>query len=299
MSDLPKSLRADLSEAFELWSTRVVSVRSAEDGTRKLLLRFDSGGETECVLLPGRRHRSICVSTQVGCAMGCRFCASGLAGVDRNLTSGEILEQMARLQQQLKPAERISHMVVMGMGEPLANLDQLLPALDEAHRAECLGISVRRITISTVGIPEGIRRLARHPHHYHLAISLHAPNDSLRDELVPVNRQVTLRRLLEAADAYFEVTRRRLTFEYVLLAGVNDLPEHARQLARLIGNRTALVNLIPYNRVPDLPYRTPSPAATAQFQRLLEEGGLNVQVRTRKGDRIDAACGQLRRATLQ
>jgi 23S rRNA (adenine2503-C2)-methyltransferase len=192
-------------------------------------------------------------------------------------------------------SERLSHVVVMGMGEPLLNLDALLPALAVAASRDGLGISVRRVTISTVGLPEGIRRLARENCPYHLAVSLHAADDALRNKLVPANRGFGIAAILAAADEYFELTGRRVTFEYVLLAGVNDQPEHARQLVRFLRGRPALVNLIPYNPVPGLPYRTPSPAATAQFVEILTEGGLTAAIRYRKGDRIGAACGQLRR----
>jgi 23S rRNA (adenine2503-C2)-methyltransferase len=295
MSNLPRTLRRMLGESFDLWTTRVAAHRQADDGTEKLLLELQDGGRIECVLLPERQRRSICISTQVGCAMGCVFCASGLLGVERNLTTGEIVEQALQLQQLLPAEERLSHLVVMGMGEPLANLDQLLPALDQVSSPQALGISVRRITISTVGIPAAIQRLARHEHHYHLAVSLHAPNDQLRNQLVPVNRKIGLRRLLQAADEYFEVSGRRLTYEYVLLADVNDRDEHAAELIQLLRGRAALLNVIPYNPVAGLAYRTPSGRAIRRFGELLEAGGLNVQFRQRKGDSIDAACGQLRR----
>ncbi len=183
----------------------------------------------------------------------------------------------------------------MGTGEPLLNLDSLLPALEIASARDGLGISVRRITISTVGLPAGMRRLAEENCPYHLAVSLHAADDALRNELVPANRGIGIAAILAAADRYFELTGRRVTFEYVLLAGVNDQPEHARQLVDLLRGRPALINLIPYNAVPGLPYRPPAPAVTAQFVELLTQGGLNVNIRYRKGDRIGAACGQLRR----
>jgi 23S rRNA (adenine2503-C2)-methyltransferase len=184
----------------------------------------------------------------------------------------------------------------MGMGEPLANLDALLPALAEANRSDGLGISARRITISTVGLPKAIDRLARHDQSYRLAISLHAPNDELRNELVPVNRQIGLAEIMAAADRYFDVSGRRLTFEYVLLANVNDEPAHAARLARLLAGREALLNIIPYNTVAGLPYRTPSPDRQQAFREIIRRGGVRVQFRHRKGDRIDAACGQLRRS---
>jgi 23S rRNA (adenine2503-C2)-methyltransferase len=297
MTDLPAKLRAELAGEFRIWTTQIARHSSADDGTEKLLLQLEDGGQIECVLLRDGARRSICISTQVGCGMGCVFCASGLDGVARNLTSGEIVEQMLRLQQLLPAEERLSHLVVMGMGEPLANLERLLPALDEAHREDGLGISVRRITISTVGLPPAMDRLTQANCQYHLAVSLHAPNDALRSQLVPVNKRIGLQNVLEAADRYFEASGRRLTFEYVLLAGINDQPVHARQLAALLRGRAALLNVIPYNPVTGLPYQTPLPLAQKRFREILEHGGVNVQFRERKGDAISAACGQLRRSS--
>ena len=295
MSDLPKRLRKELAESMPLWQAQTLQHTTADDGTEKLLLQLESSGQVECVLLRGRVRRTICISTQVGCGMGCVFCASGLDGVERNLTTGEIVEQMLRLQQLLKPDERLSHVVVMGMGEPLANLDALLPALDEARRPDGLGISARRITISTVGLPAAIDRLAQSEPHYRLAISLHAPNDELRNQLVPVNDKIGLNAILAAADGYFDVSGRRMTFEYVLLADVNDRPQHAKQLARLLAGREALLNIIPYNPVDGLSFRTPTQEQQQEFRCILETAGVRVQFRHRKGSRIDAACGQLRR----
>jgi 23S rRNA (adenine2503-C2)-methyltransferase len=275
-----------------------VTHKRTADGTEKLLVELADGQQIECVLLRDGQRRTICISTQVGCAMGCVFCASGLAGVARNLTAGEIVEQMLLLDRLLPQGERLSHIVVMGMGEPLANLDGLLPALDEASAADGLGISARRITISTVGLPPGVRRLAEQNCRYNLAVSLHAPDDALRNQLVKVNRSIGLSEILQAADHYFDVSGRRLTFEYVLLAGLNDQPEHARRLAALLGKRTALLNLIPYNPVAELPYQTPSHTAVSRFVDMVRAAGINVQIRERKGDQIDAACGQLRRGRL-
>jgi 23S rRNA (adenine2503-C2)-methyltransferase len=297
MTDLPKSLREALEQEFAIWTTKIVRHSRADDGTEKLLLELGDGGRIECVLLRDGTRRTICISSQVGCAMGCVFCASGLDGVDRNLSAGEIVEQMLRLQQLVEPDLRLSHIVVMGMGEPLANLDRLLPALEVASSEEGLGISPRRITISTVGLPPAIRRLTERGVHYNLAVSLHAPNDELRNRLVPVNKNVGLAAILEEADRYFEASGRRLTFEYVLLSGINDQEIHARQLVKLLRGRTALLNVIPYNPVADLPYETPSSAAAKRFREILEQGGINVQFRERKGDKINAACGQLRRVT--
>ena len=299
MTNLPAPLRAQISEGCDLWTSRVVRHSRAEDGTEKLVLVLADGGRIECVLLCDGLRRTICISTQVGCAMGCVFCASGLDGVDRDLTSGEIVEQMLLLQRLLPPSERLSHIVVMGMGEPLANLDRLLPALELACDAGGLGISARRITISTVGLPKAIHRLCDNRPWYQLAVSLHAPDDHLRNELVPASKNISLQSILDAADRYLEVSGRRLTFEYVLLAGVNDRTSHAHGLVRLLGRRTALVNVIPYNPVAGLPYRTPSSGTLARFRAVLEAGGMTVKVRQRKGDKIDAACGQLRRVPLE
>ncbi len=299
MSDLPLSLRESLAEHYRIWSSEIVRHTQAEDGTEKLLLRLADASDVECVLLRDGSRRTICISTQVGCAMGCVFCASGLEGVKRNLSTGEILEQMLHLQRLLAPSERLSHIVVMGMGEPLANLDGLLPALDLARSPDGLGISARRITISTVGLPSAIDRLGQRQSPYHLAVSLHAPNDRLRSELVPVNRTIGLEAVLEAAQRFFDNTGRRVTFEYVLLAGVNDRTTHARQLAHLLRGQNALLNVIPYNSVEGLPYETPSASAVQRFCAVLAEARITVQVRQRKGDRISAACGQLRRKAQQ
>ena len=305
MSNLPKLLREKLAAEFTIWTTAVERHHRAADGTEKLLLRLHDGHHIECVLLRDGVRRTICISSQVGCAMGCVFCASGLDGVVRNLTAGEIVEQMLRLQRLLPKEsaakngdaeERLSHIVVMGMGEPLANLDRLLPALAEATSESGLGISHRRITISTVGLPPAVDRLAELDARFQLAVSLHAPDDELRNQLVPVNKNIGLAAIVAAADRYFDVSGRRLTFEYVLLGGLNDKPEQARKLAELLRGRLALVNLIPYNGVPGLPYQTPTKKAVQQFVQVLEQAGLNVHIRERKGDEINAACGQLRRS---
>ena len=297
MSDLPKALRGELAAEFSLWTANVVRHSKSNDGTEKLLLELSDGGRIECVLLRDGERRSICISTQVGCAMGCVFCASGLDGVDRNLTTSEIVEQMLRLQRLVPADERLSHIVVMGMGEPLANLDNLLPALEEATAGDGLAISHRRITISTVGLPKPLLRLCEENTRYNLAVSLHAPNDELRTRIVPTNKSTGLADILTAADRYFDVSGRRLTFEYVLLAGINDQPQHAHQLVKLLAGRLALLNVIPYNPVDGLPYETPSASAVNRFREILLAGGLNVKFRQRKGDDINAACGQLRRST--
>ena len=348
MSDLPKHLRTELAESFTIFGTRVERHLTASDGTHKLVLRLHDDRMIECVLIQDDGRATACVSTQVGCAMGCVFCASGLNGVARNLTSGEIVEQLVRLRNLTlsdplplgervaegrvrgrlpgeessisgqnvslggKPfpspptplpqgergekwATRLTHIVVMGMGEPLANLDNLLDALTVAGDKHGLGIGARHVTISTVGLPPKMRRLADLGKQYHLAVSLHAPNDPLRTEIVPTNEKTGIPDILAAADYFFEKTGRQVTYEYVVLGKLNDQPPHAKQLAGLLRGRKAHVNLIPWNDVDGLPYRRPADADLNGFIETLQRAGVSVKVRKRKGSEIDAACGQLRR----
>jgi 23S rRNA (adenine2503-C2)-methyltransferase len=299
MSDLPASLRTELEAAFVPFGTRVARRSDATDGTRKLLIRLSDGNLVECVLIPEDPRRTACISTQVGCGMGCVFCASGIDGVVRNLSTGEILEQLLHLRNVLPANERLTHIVVMGMGEPLANLDNLLSALELAGDPKGLGIGARHITISTVGLPAKICRLAELGKQYNLAVSLHAPNDALRSQIVPTNDQIGLGPILEAADAFFAATGRQVTFEYVLLGGVNDHVRDGKALAQLLSGRQAHVNLIPFNEVGDLPYRRPTEASLLAFVGALRQRGISVKVRKRKGSEIDAACGQLRRSALK
>lgn len=309
MTDLPQALRQALAEDFVLFSSRVARHQEASDGTHKLLLEMEDGKLIECVLIQDQGRRTACVSTQVGCGMGCVFCASGLDGVDRNLTVTEILEQLilmrnlppygfqAQREKTSEPA-RLTNVVVMGMGEPLANLENLLAALDTAGSKEGLGIGARHITISSVGLPAKIRQLADLGKQYHLAISLHAATDPLRTQIVPSNEKMGLKEILDASDYFYEKTGRQVTFEYVLLRGLNDDVSHARQLALLLHGRQAHVNLIPFNDVAGLPYRMPTTEALNAFTDTLRRHGLSVKVRKRKGAQIDAACGQLRRTVL-
>jgi 23S rRNA (adenine2503-C2)-methyltransferase len=296
MSDLPRDLRTELANHFTPLGTRIERHLVATDETHKLLLRLPDERMIECVLIQEAPRRTACISTQVGCGMGCVFCASGLNGVVRNLTGGEILEQLVRLRN-LTPAPdaRLSNVVVMGMGEPLANLDNLIEALEVAGHKDGLGIGARHITISTVGLPTKIRRLADLGKQYHLAVSLHAPNNLLRTRIVPTNDKTGIPEILAAADYFFEKTGRQVTYEYVLLGGLNDSPREARELATLLQGRKAHVNLIPFNDVEGLPYIRPTSDALTAFVDTLKRAGLSVKVRKRKGSEIDAACGQLRR----
>jgi 23S rRNA (adenine2503-C2)-methyltransferase len=295
MNDVPRRLREELDAEWTVFASTIDHHDVSPDGTEKLLLACPDGRRVECVLMAEDDRRTVCISTQVGCGMGCVFCASGMKGVVRNLTSGEMLEQVVRLRNLLPAGERLTNLVVMGMGESLANLDNLVPALDRICSPEGLGMGQRRVTISTVGLPEKIRKLAELDRQYHLAVSLHAPTESLRNELVPINTKVGLSAVMDAADAYFQRSGRQVTFEYVLLAGVNDRREDAIALANLLRARKAHANLIPYNPVEGLPFGRPSPESVRRFAETVRAGGVSVSVRKTKGRPIDAACGQLRR----
>jgi 23S rRNA (adenine2503-C2)-methyltransferase len=295
MTDLPKDLRDRLDAEFRLYTLKKANLQTSSDGTQKLVLEDDESGRIECVLMPDEDRVSICISSQIGCGMGCVFCASGLGGLKRNLTTGEIIQQILILRNLLPEESTVSHIVVMGMGESLANLDQLMPALDWICSTDGLHISQRRVTISTVGLPDKIRKLADMGRQYPLAISLHAATPSLRDELIPVNQRVGLQAVMDAADYYFEKTGRQITYEYILLGDVNDRPEDALALVRLLRGRKAHVNLIPYNPVEELPWKGPGMPNVMAFRDQVKTGGVSVTIRKRRGRDIDAACGQLRR----
>jgi 23S rRNA (adenine2503-C2)-methyltransferase len=298
MSDLPRGLREELAANFLLFGTTVRRQLLSTDGTQKLLVHLGDEEVVESVLLQEANRRTVCISTQVGCGMGCVFCASGLGGLVRNLSTTEILEQLLHARNRLPQDERLTHVVVMGMGEPLANLDALLEALAIATAPDGLGLSGRHVTISTVGLPVKIRRLADLGKAYHLAVSLHAPNDELRNRIVPTNDQTGLAAILDAADYFYQMTGRQVTYEYVLLRDLNDRPAHAAQLGRMLRGRQAHVNLIPFNDVPGLPFQRLAQQSLNDFVAILKAERISVKVRKRKGADIEAACGQLRRETL-
>ena len=294
MSDLPAKLRTQLTAEFRFSPFDIVRHQVAKDATEKLLLRLHDGELVECVLMRDPDRRTVCISTQVGCAMGCVFCASGLLGVKRNLTPTEIIEQVLVLHRMMKDDEQITNVVVMGIGEPLANYRSLMDSLRFLTAKDGFGLGARRITVSTVGLPDKIRELAQSGQQYNLAVSLHAPNDALRTEIVPVNKSIGIQEILLAADDYFEMTGRRISYEYVLMSGINDHPQHAEELATLLRGRNAHVNLIPMNGVSELVMTAPRDPETQQFLEILEHRGITATVRKRKGADIDAACGQLR-----
>ena len=244
-------------------------------------------------LVSGRSRTTACISSQIGCPVGCRFCASGLGGLDGNLTAGQIVEQVWQLGR-LDEVNRISHVVFMGMGEPLANFKAVIAAVRTITADWGLGISARRVTISTVGLPNQIRRLARTRLPVTLALSLHAPNDELRQQLIPWAKRVTIAQLIDAGSYYFKQTGREVTLEYTLIHGVNDQPQHARELAVIASRLRSNVNLIRYNEVEALAFRRPNSQAVHQFQRLLRAKAVNTHIRASRGRDIAAACGQLR-----
>jgi 23S rRNA (adenine2503-C2)-methyltransferase len=296
MSNLSKLDRQALSERFSFVTSLVASHQKSEDGTQKLLLTWPDGSNAETVMIPDGPRRTACVSSQVGCPAGCKFCASGINGVKGNLSADQIVEQIVRMNEILHAAEeRINHVVFMGMGEPLANYANVMQAIRVLHDPGCLNIGARKITVSTVGVPPKMRQLAAEDLPLNLAISLHAPNEPLRKQLIPWAEHFALDDILSAARCYFQETGREVTMEYILLAGVNDRPEHARQLAKLCKTLRANVNLIRYNEVAGLPYGRPKAADVVEFQEILRRAGVNAHVRKSRGRDIDAACGQLRR----
>ena len=287
-------LREQLAEAFSILPSKLLHHAVSKDGTEKLLVELHDGETLETVLMREGNRRTVCVSSQVGCAMGCVFCASGLLGVKRNLTTGEMLEQVLRIDRLLPEGERISNVVVMGLGEPMANLPNVVDFLNLLTSPDGFQISPRRLTVSTVGLPKSMRQFADLQQPYTLAVSLHAPREDLRTEIVPVNEKIGLKAVLDAADYYFEQTGRRVTYEYVLLAGRNDSDREARELARLLRGRKAHVNLIPMNNVAETGCTGSDEPATYRFADSLAAAGIVATVRKRKGADIDAACGQLR-----
>ena len=353
MTNLSKPLRGWLNERAALYRSTLTTESVSDDATRKLLLTLPDGGSVETVWIPVEHRNTACLSSQVGCPVGCTFCASGLDGLQRNLTAGEIVEQALRIQQLIadnppeaaeefpaadvgrampadapadrlnrraKPAlqetdaptdraadrtddrptagPRLSHIVMMGMGEPLANYAAVVKALRTINAPWGLGIGARRITLSTVGLPKQIRALANEDLQLNLALSLHATDDGLRQELVPWASGVKIADLLDACRYYFQQTGREVTFEYVLLADVNMKPSHADALAKMAKRLRANVNLLRYNRVAGLPFRRPTSSDAHAFQQRLRDQGVTAHIRTSRGRSVDAACGQLRRRNL-
>lgn len=295
MSNLSKDFRKKLEDSFTFLTLKEITRQRSVDGTEKFLFSLHDGHAIETVIMRHNYGNSVCVTTQVGCRMGCTFCASTLTGVKRNLEPGEIVAQVLAAQKALdEKGERVSHIVVMGIGEPFENYESLMTFLRIVNEEKGLKIGQRHITVSTSGVVPQIYRFADENTQISLAISLHAPNDALRSKLMPVNRRYPLHELMEAVRYYIDTTGRRITFEYGLFGKVNDQPVHARELIELVKGLKCHINLIPVNYVPERDFIRSSKHDIAQFKRLLEEAGLNVTIRREQGSDIAAACGQLR-----
>jgi len=293
MSDLAKSLRDKLTEKACVQAPAIVGDTAASDGTRKWLLKVDGANAVEAVFIPEANRGTLCVSSQAGCVLDCAFCSTGKQGFNRNLTTAEIVGQLWLANRLLEGARPVTNVVMMGMGEPLLNLDNVIPALRLMLDDNAYGLSRRRVTVSTAGVIPGIDRL-RDECPVALAVSLHAPNDALRDKLVPVNRKYPLSELAKACNRYLDKAPRDfITFEYVMLDGVNDSDEHARELVALAGKVKSKFNLIPFNPFPRSEFKRSSPERIRRFADILARAGLTATTRKTRGDDIAAACGQL------
>ncbi|EEH98189.1 MULTISPECIES: 23S rRNA (adenine(2503)-C(2))-methyltransferase RlmN [Clostridium] len=298
MKNLPKSLVEKLKGNFYIGIPEVVEkYESTLDGTQKLLLAFDDGNIIESVIMKYKHGNSICISTQIGCRMGCKFCASTLEGRVRNLTSGEILSEVIIAQKVI--GERISNIVLMGSGEPLDNYENVTKFLDLVNADYGLNIGQRHITLSTCGLVPKIYELADKGYSITLAISLHAFSDEKRREIMPIANKYSIKEILEACDYYFEKTGRRITFEYSLVSGINDGKEDAKSLSKLLKGRQCHVNLIPVNEIKENTLKRPSKKTIEEFEKIVNENGIEVTVRREMGNDINAACGQLRRNFLK
>lgn len=297
MSNLSKALREKLRQQYTLTALNPVEVKISKiDGTRKYLFRLSDGNVIESVWMQYHHGNSVCISSQVGCRMGCRFCASTLDGLERNLTAGEMLDQIYRIQ--ADTGERVSNIVIMGSGEPMDNYDNVVRFIRLISHDQGLNISQRNITVSTCGIVPGIRRLAKEGLSVTLALSLHAPNDEVRKTLMPIANKYRIQEILAACQEYFEETGRRLTFEYSLVSGVNDNLEEARALASLLKGMHGHVNLIPVNPIQERDYVQSDRRAIEVFQHYLESQKIAVTVRREMGRDINGACGQLRKSFM-
>lgn len=293
MSDLGADFRAHLKNHFKISPTPSAAVARSADGTRKLLVALGDGEAIESVIIPAGERVTLCLSSQAGCAMACEFCATALMGLHRNLTAAEILGQIAAARRELEPGEQLTNYVFMGMGEPLANYPRLARALSIMTSPWGMGISPRRVTVSTVGLVPAMERLLAEFPSVNLAVSLHATTDELRDRLAPINKRYPLKRLIDACRGLPIKRRDRVTFEYVMLAGVNDSSADARRLVRLLGQLKAKVNLIIFNPFPGAPFAPSARAAVEGFQAILRQGNLTATIRESRGQDIAAACGQL------
>ena len=300
MTDISKKMIDQLKVDFEINPLTIREMQVSKDGTKKFLFEMTDGALVESVLMIFEYGFSACLSSQVGCNMGCSFCASGLLKKQRDLTAAEIVSQALMIQRELdKDGQRLGNIVVMGTGEPFDNYDNVMKAMSVINDPLGIEIGARHISISTCGLVPGIRRFAKENLQYNLAISLHAPNNELRNELMPINRAYPLQELMSALREYCSLNNRRLTFEYLLLKGVNDSPKEANEIRDLLKGMNAYINLIPYNKVKEKEFETSSDENALRFYDLLKKNHVAVTLRQKKGDDIDAACGQLRAKKLK
>ncbi|MBQ7636865.1 MAG: 23S rRNA (adenine(2503)-C(2))-methyltransferase RlmN [Lachnospiraceae bacterium] len=297
MTDLSKSLRNKLAERYEITALAAVRSLKSSDGTVKFLYKLSDGQVIESVLMTYKHGHSICVSSQVGCRMGCAFCASTIDGLVRNLTASEILEQVYEAERSCEVT--ISNIVIMGSGEPMDNYDNVIRFIRLVSDKKGKNISVRNITLSTCGIVPGIMKLADEGLPVTLALSLHAPDDEIRKTFMPVAKAFSIEEILKACDHYFEKTSRRVTFEYSMIDGVNDSPACAEKLSKLAGGRNCHVNLIPINKIKERSFVRSGEDNISKFKNILEKNRINVTIRRSMGTDIDAACGQLRRSFME
>lgn len=295
MTNMSKEMRGKLAGEFAFPILKLLKTQESEDlETIKFLWELPDQKRVESVLIMSGDRRTVCISCQVGCPARCAFCASGKEGLLRNLSAAEIVEQVLHINRTLKAkGERVSHLVFMGMGEPMENYDAVVKAIQIFNAEEGLGISQRRITVSTVGVVEGIHKLAKEELKVNLVLSLHAPNQHIRKKIIPYARKYPFEEVLMAMEAYSRETKRDITYEYTLMAGINDRPEHAEELAQLLTGKQCTVNLIPYNPVDGLLLQRPKREAIEEFREILEREGINTTWRYTKGKDIAAACGQL------
>ena len=298
MSNLPADLKVLLNDEFLILSGQQARQSTSDDDTLKILTRWSDENLTETVMIPEKTRRTVCVSSQVGCPVGCTFCASGMEGLTRSLKPGEMVEQVLRIQALLGPDHRVGNIVMMGMGEPLANYQHVLTAVRTFNASWAFGIGARQITISTVGLPDRIRKLAHEELQFTLAVSLHAGNESVRQQIIPWAQRTSTEELFSAIDYFYDQTHREVTLEYILLDGVNTSDQDADKLAYWARQSRCNVNLINYNEVAELPFKRLSADGARAFKNRLRRRGINAHLRPSRGRDIDAACGQLRRRHL-
>ncbi len=293
MTNLAKPFRQQLGQVCDISTIDTLQIEEARDGTKKFLFQLEDGNRIESVLIPEKKRLTLCLSTQVGCALGCRFCLTGKSGWKRDLKASEILNQILSVRETLADRTSITNIVLMGMGEPLANYENTLKAIELIIYPDAFKFSSRRVTLSTAGLLPELEKLVKEKIHFSLAISLNATDEETRNHLMPINRRYSLKKILELCRNFPLKPRARITFEYVMLDGINDSLQDAKRLMRILKGIPCKINLIPINEAPGIPFKRPSEEKVKRFQEILMQGGFTAIVRTSKGTEISAACGQL------